>query len=115
MKVIVGKSDYISNEISGSIFIPTAFELDQNFPNPFNPATSIRYGLPEAAKVTIKVFDLLGKEVVTLLSGEQRQAGYHVVSWGGHDKNGSPVSTGVYFYQIVSGKFSQTRKMLLVK
>jgi len=115
LKVIVGKSEYISDEISSSTFIPTTFELDQNFPNPFNPATSIRYGLPEAAKVTIKVFDLLGKEVVTLLSAEQRESGYHVVSWGGRDKNGSSVSSGLYFYQIVSGKFVRTRKMLLVK
>ncbi|MCH8019857.1 T9SS type A sorting domain-containing protein [candidate division KSB1 bacterium] len=115
LKVIVGKREYISDEISRSTFIPSTFELDQNFPNPFNPATSIRYGLPEAANVTIKVFDLLGKEVVTLLSAEQREAGYHVISWGGRDRDGSSVASGLYFYQIISGKFVQTRKMLLVK
>ena len=115
LKLVVGKSDFVSNEVRGSNLIPMVFELDQNFPNPFNPATSIRFGLPEAAKVTIKVFDLLGKQVVTLLSDEQKEAGYHVVSWGGHGKNGASVASGLYFYQIVSGKFFQTRKMLLVK
>ena len=115
LKVIIGRSEYVSDEISGSIFIPTTFELDQNFPNPFNPATSIRYGLPQAAEVTVKIFDLLGKEVVTLLSGEQKGAGYHVLSWTGRDKNGASVASGLYFYQIVSGKFIQTRKMILVK
>jgi len=114
-KLVVGKSDFVSNEVKGSNLIPLGFELDQNFPNPFNPATSIRYGLPEAAEVTIKVFDLLGKEVVTLLSAEHREAGYHVVSWSGRDKNGASVASGLYFYQIVSDKFVQTRKMLLVK
>lgn len=115
LKLVIGKRDFVSNEVKGSNLIPLGFELDQNFPNPFNPATSIRYGLPEAADVTLKVFDLLGKEVVTLLSAEQREAGYHVVSWGGRDKNGASVASGLYFYQISSGKFVQTRKMILVK
>lgn len=115
LKIVVGSSDYLSDEVSGIALVPVDFELSQNFPNPFNPVTVIRYGLPHTENVSIRIFDLLGREVRTLIDGEQKEAGYHTVSWNGQDKTGRPVASGVYIYRFESGKFSQSRKMILVK
>lgn len=115
LKIVIGRKEYIARETASSGLIPTDFELSQNFPNPFNPTTAIRFGLPNAENVTIRIFDILGREVTTLVNGEQKEAGYHVVNWNGRDKNERPVASGLYIYQIRAGKFDQTRKMLLVK
>lgn len=115
LKLLVGSSDYLSDEVSDIALVPVEFELSQNFPNPFNPITTIRYGLPHSENVRIRIFDLLGREVRTLTDGEQKEAGYHIISWNGQDKNGRPVASGVYIYRFRAGKFSQTRKMILVK
>jgi hypothetical protein len=85
------------------------FELSQNYPNPFNPATTISYQLPEPGEVTIKVYDALGKEVATLVNG-LKEAGVHEVNFSGED-----LVSGLYMYEIVSGNYHQTRKMMLVK
>jgi hypothetical protein len=83
--------------------------LDQNYPNPFNPATVIRYSIPEQSKVTLKVYNLLGQEVATLVN-EVQPAGHFVARFEGYS-----LATGVYFYRLEAGKFSETKKMLLVK
>ncbi|MFQ5708455.1 MAG: Ig-like domain-containing protein [bacterium] len=102
----------------GPIFIdvsaPKTFELSQNFPNPFNPETKIRYQLPDADHVVIKIFDVLGRAVRTLVD-ERKDAGFHVVVWDARDDFGAKVGSGVYYYQIVSGQFRQTKKMVLLK
>jgi hypothetical protein len=85
------------------------FELSQNYPNPFNPATNIKYSVAMDVFVSVKVFDLLGREVVTLVS-EKQNSGIYTVSW-----NASDLSSGVYFYKITAGDFSDIRKMILVK
>jgi len=89
--------------------IPEEFILLHNFPNPFNAITTIKYGLPEGTKVNLKVFDVLGQEVTTLVAQHQ-SAGYHQVSW-----DASAYSSGIYFYQIRCGKFQEIRKMFLMK
>jgi len=89
---------------------PLGFRLDVNYPNPFNPATVIRYSIPRAEHVTLKVLDLLGREVATLVD-ERKNPGNYDVSF---DANGLPAS-GAYFYQLTAGSFHQTRKMVLVK
>jgi hypothetical protein len=94
--------------------VPTAYELSQNYPNPFNPATLIRYGLPEAGVVELKIYDLLGREVKTLLSG-QETAGYHTAIWDGTTNAGTSAGSGVYFARFSAGKFSDMRKMTLLK
>ncbi len=94
--------------------IPTAFALDQNYPNPFNPSTSIRFALPSAVNVELKIYDLLGREVRTLIHG-QMNAGFHSVVWNGRNEHQQSVATGVYFYRIVAGEFRQVKKMLMVK
>jgi hypothetical protein len=85
------------------------FRVEQNYPNPFNPTTTIAFTIPEKAKVTVKVFDVLGREVATILN-ENLNAGYYEQPW-----NASSLTSGVYFYRVEAGKFQMTRKALLIK
>jgi hypothetical protein len=94
--------------------IPVTFTLHQNFPNPFNPVTTLRYDLPSDAFVTLTVFDMLGREIVQLINTTQ-DAGYKSVKWDATDSMDRPVSAGVYLYQIQTGEFVKTRKMVLLK
>ncbi len=94
--------------------IPDKFALEQNYPNPFNPTTIIKYTLPKELNVTLKLYNMRGQEVKTLVSKKQL-AGNYVVEWNGRDNNGIAVSTGIYFYRIEAGKFTKTNKMLLIK
>ena len=88
---------------------PVAYELSQNYPNPFNPSTQIRFAIPEAGMVNIKVFNTLGQEITTLVS-DYRSAGSYEV-----DFNASNLTSGIYFYTITTNNFSETRKMMLLK
>ena len=94
--------------------LPEAFTLHQNYPNPFNPSTTIRYDLPEESNVSLVVFDMMGREVTTLVSG-QGSAGYHSIQWDGKNHLGSPVSAGVYIYMIQAGEFRDLNKMIFLK
>ena len=94
--------------------IPTKFELCQNYPNPFNPSTIIRYSLPEPGLVTIKIYNILGQVVATLLN-EQVNVGVHEVSWNGQNDFGSQVSAGMYIYRVTADKYTAVKKMLLLK
>jgi len=89
--------------------IVSEFRLEQNYPNPFNPSTTIDFSIPQQGMVTLKVFDVLGNEVQTLLN-EEMEAGYHHV-----DFNAEKMSTGVYIYKLTSGNYTQTKKMVLLK
>jgi len=94
--------------------VPTQFTLHQNYPNPFNPVTTLRYDLPENGLVNITIFDMLGRQVKTLINQTQG-AGYKSVIWDATNDFGSPVSAGIYLYQIQSGIYLQTKKMILLK
>ena len=94
--------------------VPGSFALHPAYPNPFNPITSLRYDLPEQAQVTITIYDLIGREVTQLINTTQ-SAGYKSIQWDATDKHGKSVGAGVYFYQIHTGEFVQTRKMVLLK
>ena len=94
--------------------VPATFTLHQNFPNPFNPITTLRYDLPSNALVTLNIYDMLGREVAQLVNITQ-QAGFKSVQWDGSDSMGKPVSAGVYLYQIQAGEFVKTKKMVLLK
>ena len=100
--------------IAVEITAPETFELSQNYPNPFNPETKIRYQLPNSGKVVVKIFDILGREVKSLVD-EKLEAGFHEVTWNGRNNSGTRVSSGVYYYQIRSGEFKHTKKMILMK
>ncbi len=89
--------------------IPNEYSLYQNYPNPFNPSTTITYELPKASFVTLKVFDMLGREIKSLVNGYKSQGKYSV------NFNASNLASGVYFYKIESGEYSSIKKMLLLK
>jgi hypothetical protein len=90
--------------------LPTEFALLQNYPNPFNPTTNIRYALPAQANVTLKVFNVVGQEVATLINGVVQNRGTHIATF-----DASNMATGVYFYRLEAGKFLEVKKMLLLK
>ena len=89
--------------------LPTKFSLDQNYPNPFNPTTMIAYTLPKSGQVTLRVYDILGRLIATLVDGEQAP-GEHVARF-----NGAGLASGVYFYRLESAGFNQTKKLMLLK
>ena len=95
---------------------PRAFALEQNYPNPFNPSTSIQFSVPEGERkrVSLKVFDLRGR-LVRMLLDEEKEAGSYTLFWDGTDMAGLEAPSGVYFYRLQAGDFSQTRKMVLLK
>jgi len=115
LRLVVGSPEFTSRQAGDIGLLPTSFELFQNFPNPFNPETTIRYNLPEAGRVKLEVFDLLGRHVVTLVDRDNHAAGFHQISWKGQDDSGRQVATGVYIYRLSSRKFTQIRKALLLK
>ncbi len=92
-----------------TVEIPNYYSLAQNYPNPFNPTTSIKFSVPKAVNVSLKIFDVLGKEVVTLVN-EVKQPGFHTA-----DFNASNLASGIYFYRIDAGEFTAVKKMMLIK
>ncbi|MDW7679057.1 MAG: Ig-like domain-containing protein [bacterium] len=104
----------MSESISVFVAKPEKYDLQQNYPNPFNSRTVIHYQLPEQSRVEIRIYNILGQEVKTLVD-DIKQAGYHSVMWNGLDKYDNQVTSGVYYYRIVGNNFVQTRKMVFLK
>ena len=94
--------------------IPGKFYLEYAYPNPFNPVTTIRYNLPEDAMVNITIYDMMGRQVKTLVNGSQT-AGYKTIHWNATNDKNRPVSAGLYLYAIQAGEFKQSKKMVLLK
>jgi hypothetical protein len=94
--------------------LPIQYALHQNYPNPFNPITTLRYDIPENALVNIIIYDMLGRQVKTLINQTQ-DAGYRSVIWNATNDYGKPVSAGIYLYQIQAGEYNSTKKMVLLK
>ena len=111
-EITVPSSERFTLELKATL--PTTFTLHQNFPNPFNPITTLRYDLPSDALVTLSIYDMLGREITQLVNTTQ-EAGFKSVQWDATDSMGRPVSAGVYLYQIQAGEFVQTKKMVLLK
>ncbi|MEZ5359642.1 MAG: right-handed parallel beta-helix repeat-containing protein [Candidatus Zixiibacteriota bacterium] len=107
-----GKVLVSQDQITG--LLPTEFSIEQNSPNPFNPSTTIKYNLPEASYIIIDIFNVLGERVKTLLNSYE-EAGEHSIVWDGTDSGNQRVSSGIYFYRIEAGQFTQTKKMVLIK
>ena len=101
----------VNNDLS---VVPVKLLLYNNYPNPFNPITTIQYDLPEQSYVTITIYDILGRQI-KILFDQTQDAGYKTVIWNATNDYGKPMSAGVYLFQIRSGEFFQTRKMLLLK
>ena len=89
--------------------IPSSFVLSQNYPNPFNPSTTISYSLPQSGFVQLKVYDMLGREVTTLVNKEQTSGNYKI------EFNASNLTSGVYFYRLQSGSFAETKKLIFLR
>ncbi|MDG2367412.1 MAG: T9SS type A sorting domain-containing protein [Candidatus Marinimicrobia bacterium] len=94
--------------------VPSEFALHDNYPNPFNPVTTINYDLPKDAYVNLIIYDIMGREVVNL-AGQEMSAGYQTMSWNARNNAGALVSAGIYFYQIQTRDFIKTKKMVLLK
>jgi outer membrane protein assembly factor BamB len=106
--VLAGRTDSIFSNIQNDEII-TKFSLEQNYPNPFNPSTTIQYQIPESGFTTLKIYDVLGREILTLINEEQ-SAGKHKV-----DFDASGFNSGIYFYRLQAGSFIETKKMVLMK
>ena len=107
----ISRYDYLSVENES---IPTEFALHENYPNPFNPSTTLRFDLPEASNITLTIYNMLGQKVRTF-DYQNTSAGYHSVKWNATNDYGDPVGAGVYLYQLQTKDFVKTRKMVLLK
>jgi hypothetical protein len=102
-------------ELSNDIFqYPAKYNLNNCYPNPFNPITTLRYDLPKDALVNITIYDMMGRIVNNLVSSQQN-AGYKSIQWNATNDKGAPVSAGLYLYTIQAGDYSKTKKMVLLK
>ncbi|MGH2574668.1 MAG: SBBP repeat-containing protein [Ignavibacteria bacterium] len=97
-----------------SIEIPADFSLSQNYPNPFNPSTVIRYRLPVNSFVILKIYDILGREVANLVNGEFK-AGTYEIKWDGNDLMNQMSTSGIYFYRLTAGDYTESKKMILLR
>ncbi len=108
---VINVEDIIEIEVP----IPTKYVLFNNYPNPFNPATHLKFQLPEQSNVSLVVYDITGKVVKTVINNANYDVGQHVVMWDATNKNGTKVSSGMYVYRFSAGKFSKLGRMILVK
>lgn len=109
-----GTSNGAATAVETRLDVPMSYALLQNYPNPFNPSTLITFALPRQEQVQLTVYNTMGQRIRTLINS-QRPAGSHTVVWDGRDSQGREVASGVYFYELISGTFSKSAKMLLVR
>jgi len=115
LKIIAGSPEFVSRSLQEVVDnLPKSFTLSQNYPNPFNPTTRIQFAVPKPAKVTLKVYNIVGQEVATLVQ-EWKEIGHYELIWDSRDSFGRPVSSSVYMYRIFTDEYSQTRKMMLLR
>tara|TARA_B100001167_G_scaffold98508_1_gene59982 strand:- start:263 stop:1495 length:1233 start_codon:yes stop_codon:yes gene_type:complete len=115
--LVLGICEYLGLDLShiqNEAAMPSGYSLHQNTPNPFNPVTSLRYNLPENSHVNITIYDMLGREVKTMLN-QYQYAGYRSITWNATNEYGMPVSAGIYLYRIQAGNYTRTKKMVLLK
>ena len=113
----IGKDNVIlsaGSDVMDITPVPSEFALHDNYPNPFNPITTINYDLPKDAYVNLIIYDIMGREVANL-AGREMSAGYQTMTWNARNNAGAPVSAGIYFYQIQTRDFVKTKKMVLLK
>jgi protocatechuate 3,4-dioxygenase beta subunit len=106
--------DIAVTDVEDNPIVPTGYVLGQNYPNPFNPTTNIVFSIPQTEKVTLTIYNMLGQKIATVLDGSFL-AGTHVVTWNGRDGLGRQLPSGVYFYRLSTSRFSEARKMVLLK
>lgn len=113
-QTIDGRDNIIVSVEEENSQLPSEFNLYNNYPNPFNPSTVIKFALPVSQRVSLKVFNIHG-ELVSTIANDEMEAGYHQYTWNGTNSNGGKVSSGIYFYQIITNGFNQAKKMMLIK
>jgi hypothetical protein len=111
--LFIGEQPYLEKATSAYQNLPVAYALHQNFPNPFNPETSIKYALPAAGRVDLVIYDILGRVVKKLQTGAFREAGYHTIVWDGTNDQRQSVASGIYFLALRTAAYQHTIKMLL--
>jgi len=94
--------------------LPLRFALEQNYPNPYNSTTIISYGCGQDGFVSLKVYNILGQEVATLVE-EYKKAGFYTVQWDSQDRYGNSLASGIYFYRMIAGQFVRSKKLVLVR
>jgi len=109
--LFVNRYEYLSTEGEG---VPVEFALHENYPNPFNPTTTLRFDLPEVSNLTLTIYNMLGQKVRTF-NYQNTSAGYHSIKWDATNDYGDPVGAGVYLYQLRANEFVKTKKMVLLK
>jgi hypothetical protein len=102
-------------ELTSKIVTPDEYKLEANYPNPFNPTTTIRFSLPVNKQISLVVYDVLGREVKTLINSQQMKKGSYEVTWDGTNNFGNEVASGTYIYRLEYGNFSQSKKMVFMK
>ena len=108
---VIGKATDLEDQGDN---LPFKFELSNNYPNPFNPTTTIAYSIPQNDRVTLQIFNILGQHIRTLVDNNQSAGRYEVV-WNGRDKAGNAVGSGIYFYQLNTSRQVTVKKMVLIK
>jgi hypothetical protein len=106
---VIDLHNYSNTSVRTKVNSPMEFSLEQNYPNPFNPTTVISYQLPVISNVKLSVYDVLGKEVTTLVN-EQKPAGNYTVQW-----NAAGLPSGIYFYKLQAGTYTATKKLVVIK
>ena len=110
----IANSEAEISRLGDVVQVPDDYRLQQNYPNPFNPETKIRFELPKNTHVTLKIFNVLGQQVATLINSDMK-SGYHLVKWDGKNQFGIRVASGVYYYRLETTEFSRSMRMLLIK
>jgi len=105
----------IEDDPRNSPNLPEDFKLEQNHPNPFNPVTVFRYGLPVDSRVSLRIYDILGQEVAVLADNELKEAGWHTMVWDSRDAFGNNVASGLYFCRLIAGEHVMTQKIMLTR
>lgn len=113
-KILIGTDEFIGSNTDGIPIIPIEFALFQNFPNPFNPRTTIRYALARSGNVRLEIFNLIGQKVKTLVH-ENLKTGQYSADWDGTNDRGTQVATGVYYYRLQTSHFQEVKKMTFIK
>ena len=112
---MVGTEDFLKEVSASYKTLPDKFELRQNYPNPFNPVTRFAFQLPDAQKVSLTIYNILGQRIKTLVSNRVLQAGYYSFRWDGRNDYGQKAAAGIYFLQFRSENYRKTIKMIMQK
>jgi len=114
-RILIGTEEYIESNSSGVNVIPEGIELWQNFPNPFNPSTTVVFTLDKSIEVNLEIYNVLGQRVRSLINNKSMEKGYHPILWNGKNDQGSTVASGIYFIRLVAGTQVKMRKAIFTK